>query len=257
MADPRIIVWDLESLPNLPEALRVWPAISNTPGMTLKASISTIICAGWKPLGSDRTECICAWDFPEWIDNVNDDKRVVEAIAEVLRDADCVITHNGKRFDWPFLQTRLLANGLDPLPRIHHVDTCQTARSQLSVANNRLQTVARFLTDKEKKQHEGWDLWVRVHSRDPAACEEMKAYCMQDVDVLEQVFRSMRPLVRGLPNQNLFSPMKENSCPQCGSTRLRKEGKRYTSTGTYQRYICTDCRTYCRTDLKDQLPRTY
>lgn len=253
--DARIILFDLEILPNLLEALKVWPQISNYPGTTLKASVTSIICAGWKVLNQDGVHCINAWDFPEWQEDINNDKKVCEAISAILQDAHCVVTHNGKKFDWKFLQTRLRYHKLPPLPPINHVDTCAEAKRELYVFNNRLQTIARFLTDMEKRENEGWDLWVKVWHRDPAAQSEMTKYCKQDVLVLESVFNEIRPIVRGLPNQNLFSPMKENVCPHCGSTRIRKEGKRYTQTGAYQRYICTDCHAYSRTNLADQLPR--
>ncbi len=256
MAEPRIILFDLETLPNLPEALKVWPQLSAYPGQTLKASISTIICAGWKLLGlNEPTHCINAWDFSPWASNVNDDKLVCEAIADVLLGADCVVTHNGKRFDWKFLQTRLRFHDLPPLPAIQHVDTCNEARKHLLIFNNRLNTVARFLTEKQKQEHEGWELWVKVHARDATAMQTMSDYCKQDVLVLEDVFRELRPLAKGLPNQNLFSPFKEKVCPKCGGSRIKSEGKRYTATRAYRRYICADCKAWSHTDLNDELPR--
>ena len=256
MADPRIVLFDLETLPNLPEALKVWTQLSSYPGQTLKASISTIICAGWKVIGEhEPIHCINAWDFPAWSLDVNDDQAVCVSIAEVLKDADCVVTHNGKRFDWKFLQTRLRYWDLSPLPRIHHVDTCNEARKHLLIFNNRLNTVAKFLADKEKMDHEGWGLWVRVHGRDPAAMKIMEDYCKQDVLVLEDVFRELRPLIDTLPNHNLFSPFKEKVCPSCGGSRLKSEGRRYTKTKAYRRYCCADCHSWSSTDIKDELPR--
>jgi uncharacterized protein YprB with RNaseH-like and TPR domain len=186
---------------------------------------------------------------------VNDDKQVVEAIYDRLKDADCVVTHNGRRFDWKFLQTRLRFHDMPPLPTIHHVDTCAEARKHLLIFNNRLQTVAKFFTDQEKMEHEGWELWVKVHKRDAAAMRTMTDYCKQDVLTTEAVFRELRPLIKTLPNQNLFNPMKTNVCPSCGSTRLKCEGKRYTSTRAYRRYCCMDCKAWSHTDIKDELPR--
>jgi DNA polymerase elongation subunit (family B) len=255
MSGPRIVLYDLETLPNLPEALKVWTQLSNYPGQTLKASITSIICAGWKVLGSKKVECINAWDFPEWKKDVNDDGPLCRAIYDVLKDADCVVTHNGSRFDWPFLQTRLLYHGLDSLPKIHHVDTCKEAKRHLKVFNNRLNTIADFLTDTKKMEHEGWDLWVKVHSRDPKAMRTMEAYCKKDVLVLEEVFKRLRPLIKSLPNQNLFNPLKAKACPNCGSSRLQSRGKLLTQTRMYNRYHCQDCGAWSRTDANDEAPR--
>ena len=257
MADPRIVLIDLETLPNLPEALKVWPQLSSYPGQTLRASVTSIICAGWKILGkSEKVNIINAWDFPSWRKDVNDDRLLCAAVAKVLDGADCVITHNGKRFDWKFLQTRLRYHKMDPLPRIHHVDTCAEASKHLFVFNNRLNTLARFFTDKEKMEHEGWDLWVKVHGRDPRAMKTMSDYCKQDVVTLEALFNELRPLLSSLPNYNLFSPYKEKVCPSCGSSRLKSYGRRYTKTKVYRRYQCLDCRGWNNTDLKDELPRS-
>ena len=250
-----MVVFDLETLPNLPEALKVWPSLSAYPGITLRASITSIACGAWKVLGTETVHCVHAWDFPTWDTDVNDDRGVCETLYGVIEQADCVITHNGKRFDWKFLQTRLRFHDLPPLPPIHHVDTCQEAKKHLFVLNNRLNTVARFLTEKEKMEHEGWDLWVSVHGRKPDAMQRMSAYCKQDVVVLEEVFQSLKPLIKTLPNYNLFSPMRAKSCPVCGSTRLSSNGKRHTSTRSYFRYICQDCKHWTHTDVKDEVPR--
>jgi len=252
---PRIVLFDLETLPNLPEALKVWPSLSSYPGQTLKASISTIICGGWKAHGEKKVHCINAWDFPEWETNVNDDGPLCRALYDVLKDADCVVTHNGRRFDWKFFQTRLLFHGLSTLPKIHHVDTCAEAKKNLLVFNNRLNTISRFLTNTEKMDHEGWDLWVKVHGRDEKAMATMSKYCKQDVLALEEVFKALKPVIKSLPNQNLFNPFKEKVCPTCGSSRIQSRGKEYTKTKVYRRYACLDCRAWSRTDAADEVPR--
>jgi hypothetical protein len=252
---PRIIVYDLETLPNLPEALKQWTNLSNYPGQTLKASISSIICAGYKVLGEKQVHCINAWDFPSWKKDVNDDRAVCEALFEILKDADCVVTHNGKRFDWKFFQTRLMYHGIGPLPKIHHVDTCAEAKKNLLVFNNRLNTLSQFFTDQKKMDHEGWELWVKVHARDKKAMSTMEKYCKQDVVALEAVFKKLRPLIKSLPNQNLFNPLKAKCCPNCGSSRLNSRGWMYAATKTYRRYQCQDCAAWSRTDAKDEAPR--
>lgn len=255
MSGPRVVLFDLEILPNLEEALKSWTSLSAYPGITLRASITSILCCGWKVLGEKKTHCINAWDFPRWKKSVNDDRAVVEAIYEVLKDADCVVTHNGKRFDWKFLQTRLLFHGLPPLPRIHHVDTCAEAKKNIFVLNNRLNTLAQFFTEDEKLEHDGWKLWVQCHGREKKALKVMEEYCKQDVAVLEKIFLKLRPMITSLPNYNLFNPAKEMVCPNCGSTRLTGNGYRITRTRRYKRVRCQDCGTSAQLDAREELPR--
>lgn len=252
--DPKIVFFDLETIPNLTEVLKVYPKMGDYPGLTLKATITSILCAGYKVFGEKQVKCINAWDFPSWRRDINDDKAVVTALYEVLKDADAVVTHNGRRFDWKFLQTRLLKHGVAPLPNIHHIDTCALAKSHLYLFNNRLTTLAQFLTDDDKLDNGGWDLWVRAHAREKKALAEMEAYCKHDVVVLEKVFRHLRPFAK-LPNHNLFSIGKENLCPNCGSTRIKSNGWRHTQVRSYRRYKCIDCHTVSRTNAEDKLPR--
>ena len=263
MAKPKIIIFDLETLPNLPEVLKVWCQLSNYPGLTMKATITSIICAGWKQYGHKKTHCINAWDFKgRWKRNVNDDYSVCKKIYDVLKNADAVVTHNGKRFDWKFLQTRLLYHGLPTLSKIHHIDTCMVARANLFAFNNRLGTLGKLLANDDKLENGGWDLWVQVHGKKKSAMKLMTKYCKQDVNLLEKIFKRLIPLINNMPNRNLFrsqKKIKENTrvCPNCGESKLHFNGWRHTQTQSYQRLRCDSCGSYCRTDVQGNKPRTF
>lgn len=259
MSEPRIVLFDLETMPNFNEAMKVWPQISDYPGRTLKAQISTIICAGYKVYGENKTNCINAWDFDEWTKDINSDKRVCKAIYEVLKNADAVITHNGKRFDWKFLQTRLLKHGLPALPDIPHIDTALVARKNLYAFNNRLGNLGKFFLADDKLENGGWDLWVRVSRREKQAMRLMVKYCKQDVDLLEKLFRKLRPFIKNIPNYNVFAPEYASGkrvCPSCGSTRLKSHGWKHTKTQSYRRLRCIECGTFSRTDKSGKMPRS-
>lgn len=256
MSEPRVVLFDLETLPNPREAIKVWPSLSNYPGLTLKAQVSTIICFGWKVLGkSEPVRCINAWDFPSWKKDVNDDRALVEEAREVLDGADAVVTHNGKKFDWKFFQTRLAKHGLTPLdPKLPHYDTKQISSRHLYLSSNSLGNIGEYLLADRKMDHEGWSLWVKVFERDAKAMKTMSNYCKQDVLLLEKAYLKLRPYIRTV-NHNLFNPFKEKVCPSCGSSRIQKHGKRRTQTKVYQRYHCPDCGATCSSDVRDELLR--
>lgn len=237
---PNIILWDLETLPNLTEVMKRIPSMSAWPGRTLKAEINSIICFGYKRLGDKNASCINAWDFQQ--KNINDDSAVVALAYEILKDADGIVTHNGKRFDLPVLNTRLMYWGFPPLHKIPHADTKIIAK-RLSLYSNRLGDVSSFLGGESKLENGGWDLWVRVQNGDKAAMKLMEQYCKQDVEVLEQVFTGLRPLIKNseLPNYNSFT--ETDVCPNCGSKELHKHGVITRLTGDVQRYLCTNCGT--------------
>jgi hypothetical protein len=260
VGDPRILLLDLECIPDLNKALRYWTKLSSFPGKTLKASVASICCMGWKIFGEEETHCINAWDFPEWETDVNNDRPLLEAFLPELMKADAIMTHNGRRFDKKFIQTRLLLSGAQLAPDSPHIDTKVIASSNFSFIDNKLQTIGEELFNAGKVEHEGWNLWVRVHGgiprkRDLEAEAIMTNYCKGDIDLLEKVYRKFRPVAKGVPNHNLFSPFKVNVCPKCGGSRLKSEGMRTTATRRYRRYYCLDCGSPCHTDLKDELPR--
>lgn len=261
MSDPKIVLMDIEIIPDLKKALKYWPRLSAKWGKpkTLTASVTSICCIGWKILGDKKTHCINAWDFPTWKPHrgeVNNDKPVLETFLSAVSDADCIVGHNSKGFDLPYVQTRLLKHDLQLMDKdLSHADTKNVSSGRFFFLDNKLQTLGEELFNERKLEHEGWDLWVKTHQGDKTAMNTMEKYCIQDVNLLEKVFRKFRPLIKGLPNHNMFSPYKEKVCPTCGSSRLIGHGKKRTQTKVYQRYLCNDCGSTCRTDISDQLPR--
>lgn len=253
---PEIILFDLETLPDLEQALKVWCQLSNYPGKTLRATITSVICAGYKYLGEKQTHCINAWDFPEWKKDKNNDKQVVKALYDVLSTADAVVTHNGKRFDWKYLQTRLMKHGLPPLHHIPHIDTKELASRNLFSFNNRLGYIGDWLTQDTKLNHEGWDMWVDVYNDKARAKKMMTKYCKQDVLLLEKVFKKLMPFATNIPNHNLWVDKDEKVCPSCGSKKLKSYGLRHTKTRSYRRYRCMNCNSFMRVDLRGKNARS-
>jgi DNA polymerase elongation subunit (family B) len=244
--EPKIILWDIESLPNLKQVMQIFPSLSDYPGLTLKASLNSMICFGYQIFGEKEIKCINAWDFPGWKKNINDDRDLVMAAYEILKDADATVTHNGKRFDIKFLQTRLLYHGLTPLPKIRHIDTCAEAKRNLLMFNNRLNTISKFLTSEEKLENGGWDLWVKVMNREEKAMELMSRYCKQDVKILNNIFKKIRPFVTNIPNYNHYRSIEKGLCPSCGGSRLTGHGQIVRKSGLIARFLCRDCGSCCQ-----------
>lgn len=189
---------------------------------------------------------------------MNNDRRVCEAAYEILKDANHIVTHNGKRFDFKFLQTRLAIHGLPFLdPKLKHTDTKSVSSSNLFMLNNKLDTLAEALTDTKKLEHEGWKMWVKVYNRDPQAMQVMSDYCKQDVITLEKVFHRLKGLSTQIPNHNLFNVAqgKEHCCPNCGSTMLQREGTRPTATKLMIRYSCKNCGKWSQAPSEEARPR--
>jgi hypothetical protein len=259
VSGPRIICFDLETGPDLlGEVLECWPQLSNYPGQTFKGQVQSVLCFGWKVFGVHEKEAqsICAWDFPTWQKDVNDDREIVSAAKEILESADVLVTQNGRRFDFPVLQTRLRKWKIGELdPKIPHDDTKLILKGNYSLISNSLNNAGRFFLENMKMDHEGWKLWVKTMRRDMEAAEVMRAYNIQDVVLLEQLYREIKHMSRSGVNHNLFNLERKDCCPKCGSTRMRSDGWRRTQTMTYQRLFCMGCGYRPRTDAAGRNPR--
>lgn len=237
--------------------MRYFPRLSDWHGKTFSATLSSILCASWKVLNEPKVHTIKAWDFSRWSRDMNDDYTVLKEIVKVMEGADMVVTHNGKRFDWPFFQTRLLTHGLKPMHEIAHADTALLARRNLKNIDNRLGTIGREFCKDTKLENGGWDLWERIQFETTQKdLNLMQKYCEQDVLLLEKVFKLLRPFAKNIPNYNLHTVGEQNICPSCGSSRLRHNGYRSTKTMSYKRLKCLDCGSSSRTDIRGLMPRS-
>ena len=226
---PKIVFFDIETLPYMRKALKHWPRLSGFYDRTFKSSVQSIACASIKELGK-KTKTYHAWDYKQA--HKNDDKKLCEILCRELSDADVIVTHNGIKFDIPFLQGRLAINKLTHLPNIKQVDTLVIARRKYSFISNRLGDLAEELGLKyRKRKHDGWELWERLWDGEAKAKAEMSIYNRYDVLVLEEIFKVFRPLVKNISYNS------HDRCPCCGS-------KNQTKWGFYrglQRYMCKAC----------------
>lgn len=260
---PRIVLFDLETLPDLMGALKHWPSLGDWQGRTLKASITTVCCFGYMIHGEKKAKVKSSWDFPSYANNgpyTVDDLDLCLFAYDVLKDADVVVTQNGKAFDWKYLQTRIAIQNkkhklnLPQLPKIVHIDTKLLSKANLLMYSNSLKHLAEELTNVKKMDNEGWPLWVKTFLKDPKAMAMMAKYCRHDVQATDEVFKALKPFAK-LPNFNLFRKDAAECCPNCGGFNFRSEGTRTTLTRRYRRTVCKDCGTWAHLDLSGHKPR--
>lgn len=239
---PKIVTFDLETIWDINEWAQEERAfgMSNWEGRTMKADINSVLCFGYQIHGKG-SKVISVWDFKNTFKaNLNDDYLVCMAAYEILKDADAVVTHNGKRFDWKFLRTRFKKHGIPSLPKIIHIDTCAVAKKEYSLFSNRLKDLAKFLGVAPKISTQGRQLWTRIYMGDKTAQKEMSAYCKQDVETTTACSIEMRDVITNWPNVNLYNNSSDK-CPTCGGKHFQKNGFLITKTKKHQRYRCMSC----------------
>lgn len=171
------------------------------------------------------------------------DARVVASLAEMMREAELYIAHNGSRFDLPRINGRLMVLEQEPLTPGRMIDTLTLARRSFDLPYNKLDYLAAILFNDHKLRTE-FDLWRRCVLGDEAALRRMLKYNRKDVTLLERVFDRMKPYVNNLPRMFVPTTDREWACPTCGSPNVIKRGHHNTAVGRTQTWFCKDCFRY-------------
>lgn len=181
-----------------------------------------------------------------YLENRTDnDKKIVSDLITVLDKADIVVAHNGKKFDIPFIKARAVIHNIPPPSPFKIVDTLKIAKEEMNFKRNSLEYLAEALGVATKLKHNkfpGIHLWKECMAGNDEAWKEMEAYNIRDVEVLEQIYKKLKPWYGSHPNVNVDEDKTQMRCPKCGSNHLNKRGYYYTNKGQYQRYVCLDCK---------------
>ena len=235
--EPRIILWDIETTHNL---AAVFSLLHNDYIQSDNIQAERyIVSFAWKLLGKPGVHAVSVLDDTKrYKANPHDDKYVLEQLHAVLSSADALIAHNGDAFDLPYAETRMLIQGLPPLPPIPKIDTLKVARGRFLFNANNLDYLGHILKCGRKKPTPK-GLWLKVLQGDSNAVRTMVKYNRGDVLLLEKVFLKLQPYMSSHIHRQLFGG--DGTCPRCGSNHVQMRGIHRATTNTYQRYQCQTC----------------
>jgi len=207
-----------------------------------------MICAAWQWEGSKKIHSVSALDnMSNFKKDPFDDYHVVKALAKVVSEADAIVGHNMRRFDWPKLLARMAYHKLPAIDIPKIVDTFVMAK-QMQFSYNSLAYLAKHLDVEAQKLSHSKDMWLRIIRGDKSAIKEALIYNRADVKATMALYLRLKPYVptRLLPNENLYRGNGVECCPSCGCTEFKANGTRATLTGLYQRYRCLNahCNKY-------------
>lgn len=234
----KILLWDIETAPGL---AYYWRAKTTFINHGMVKSWPWLL--GWSAKWADRNQIISDMVTPEEA-VARDDTRVAQSIADLIREADILVAHNGDDFDLPFLTGRLWVNQLEPIGPVDTIDTKKLASKDLGLTHNNLDAIARMRGQQEKLKTD-FSLWLRCMEGEQKALNEMKKYNRNDVEILHREFEDMKPYVTRL--KRLVDTTKSLVCLWCGSDQLQSRGERKmkrTPAYTYLRFYCTNCKRY-------------
>jgi len=177
---------------------------------------------------------------------------MLRRIHSLLDAADAVVHYNGTSFDIPVLNREFVRHKISPPSPYSQIDLLVTVKKQFRFDSNKLDYVCQQLGLGGKLRHMGMSMWRDVMAGKVAAWRLFLAYNKQDVALLKQLYKRLRPWIHNHPTAGLWVEDPLNpTCPICTSTNLVSKGKQYnTRAASYARYKCLDCGTNARRRLQ-------
>lgn len=239
---PKILIFDLE---NSPAEGYFWGLFKQNIGIDAVKENNFLLCWSAKWLLSDNiiSDRLTSDEVKR-----KDDRRIVEHLLELFNEADIVVAHNAYGHDVPLADTRFLVHQLPPHSPVQIVDTLKVAKKQFKFISNKLDFINKVLGLDVKIHTGGMPFWVDCLNGDEDKLKEMSVYCDNDVKILEEMYLRIRGWIKNHPNINVYTDIKDECCPNCGSNSLNWSGrhKYATSANLYPTAQCNNCGAWVR-----------
>lgn len=237
MSKPKILLFDLETSPNL---AYVWGKYEQN--VIAYKKEWELLSVAYKWLGESKVYCLTREDYKD-----KSDKQLSKALRNLLNEADIVIAHNGDEFDIKKSNAKFVEHNLGPTAPFQKIDTKKLAKKYFKFNSNSLDDLGNLLGVGRKMKTGGFDLWLDCMAGKSSAWKQMAEYNKQDVLLLERVYLKLLPWADQHPNVSMLANVTDG-CPKCGHRKLESKGVRFN----YRRYICKGCGGYCRARLAEK-----
>lgn len=243
----KVLFLDVETAPLIGY---VWSRWQQNVG--LDQTVSEWFIISWSAKWGGESEMINGVLTPEEAIH-EDDSRIMIDLWNLLNTADCVVTHNGIRFDHKKINTRFLLNGLPPTRPFRVIDTLKAVKETFAFSSNKLDNLL-IQFGFERKLGTDFGLWKNCMAGSQVALNKMSEYNDWDVIQLEKVFIKLKPWIKNFPNYVLYNDVEDTDiCPTCGSKHLIEDGTYTTVANRYQLYRCSGCGNISRRRKADKV----
>jgi hypothetical protein len=252
---PKMLVFDIENAPNLTWNWGLWQQNAiDVEQFWYMLSYSY----AWYDLRTDSigdTGFVSIYQDPDFTEDTDDDKLVVNKLWSLLDEADIVIGQNSKSFDVKKFNARAVIHNMLPPAPYQQIDTKTAASEVGNFGSNSLKYLARQLDITLKDSNRGWELWRECMAGDATAWAEMEAYNRNDVVATAQLYSRLRPWMssRQHPNLGMYVDASGRVCTKCtnkekdeGGVGFQVRGYQYTNASKFTKVICNHCGSYAR-----------
>jgi uncharacterized protein YprB with RNaseH-like and TPR domain len=239
VSKPRILVYDIETSPNLAHIYDIFTKHGISPNMVIQPTEILSFAAKWL----DEPKVMFYSQYHTGYESM------VQMLWVLLDEADAVIHFNGKRFDTLHANREFVQQGWPPPSPYKQIDLYSVVKRNFRFPSSSLNYVSQALGLGAKVEHGGYELWRKVVlDNDPDAWKLMRKYNIQDVVLTQKLYYRLQPWINGHISHAAFTG--QHVCPNCGSANLTKQGYAYTSVSTFQRYRC-ECGKWSRSNKRE------
>jgi DNA polymerase elongation subunit (family B) len=243
----KILVLDIETAPILVYGFGLF---DQNHGLNQIVEDGFILCWAAKWLGEDKIMFAGQQKVKkvkgQYAAVSTNDKEIVEKLAKLIIEADAVVTQNGKRFDIPTINGRLMQVGSKiVIPKeVAHFDLLDVTRYRMKMTSTKLEYISSTINEKYKKlvknvKFPGFEKHREIMlNNSDEAWDEMELYNKYDVLSTEEAYLKLRPWFK--PSAVFSKPNYDIVC-SCGSTHFIRQGTRFTEGRKYVRLQCTKC----------------
>jgi predicted RNA-binding Zn-ribbon protein involved in translation (DUF1610 family) len=236
-ARPRILLLDIEMSPNLAWTWKIHDA-EIWPQYIVKPTKMLCFSANW----IDEDKIIFASEYH------NGRPAMMDALWQLLDEADVVIHYYGKAFDVPNINTEFLKRGDLPPSPFKQIDLCLAVK-KFGFPSNKLSYVTEQLKIPSKGSV-GSETWLGVMDNSPYYWDIFRDYNVNDTKILKELYYKLQPWIQQHPGMGTYTGQMF-SCPNCGSKNIERRGYAYTTVSRFQRFVCRNCGKWSRSNKRD------
>ena len=123
------------------------------------------------------------------------DSKILRQVSAELHKYQCWVTFYGKLFDIPFIQSRLLVNGMAPLEKRHHIDLYWVVKSRTVLSRRNQAHLLNWFETPEEKMSVSPNIWANMAVKTPEKLQILRARCESDVTGLEALYEKTKHII--------------------------------------------------------------
>lgn len=231
---PKILLFDIETSYSIVATFSLYPDSINHSNIIKEPFI---ICYSYMWLEDKKAVGVTVTPGEA---RKGDDKRVVKHLASILNEADLIVGHNLDRFDIKYFKGRALKYGLSPVNNLRTLDTLKISKKNFRLMSNRLDYLGHYLGVGVKDKVSNIE-WLNALQGNKESLKKLLTYNKRDVTLLKDVYLKLRPWIENHPNIRVLT---NGECPNCGSSKVKKNGIKWSNKNKYQQMNCYNCGTY-------------